>query len=122
MEKNAENDKIYIEKILKYIDLLKEAFEHFGIKKSDDLMDSELAQLTVSQLITNIYETRKNITDETLGILTGFNKLKLAGARNIASHDYENLNFYIVYDICKKLISVTIGEELENELEPECCD
>jgi uncharacterized protein with HEPN domain len=117
MEKNMETDKIYIEKILNYINVLRETFGHFGINSAESLIGSEIASAAVTQTITNIYAAKKNLTGEILGNLNEFGKLKLSGARNIASHDYDSLNFNIIYDICIKLISDKIGEELRNELQ-----
>jgi uncharacterized protein with HEPN domain len=118
MEKNHENDIVYIEKILKYISLIEETFGHFNITGAEELILSEIAELAVTQIITNIYESKKKLSGEALNNLTEFNKLRISGARNIASHDYENLNFHIIYSICEKLVSEKIRKELEDGLEP----
>lgn len=112
MKSNAETDKIYVEKIIKYIDDIKHCFEHFNISSHNDFKAERISQFAVTQIITNIYEVKKKITPETLLMLPEFDKLKIAGARNIASHDYEQVNFRIVYDICNMLMS----EEVLNDL------
>ena len=113
MRPNAKADAIRAEKILKYIVDIKDCFEHFSIKSYNDLKSKRLAQLAVTQIITSIYELKKNITPDALTLLPEFNKIKIAGARNIASHDYERINFKIIYDICDMLIRASVVEELE---------
>jgi len=71
MEKNRGNDIVYIRKILKNINLLKKTFGHFDINDADDLASAEIAGLAVTQAVTNIYESKKNLTDETQQNLTG---------------------------------------------------
>jgi uncharacterized protein with HEPN domain len=43
-----------------------------------------------------------------------FNNIKIAGARNIASHDYEKVNFRIIFDICGMLLSEEVEKELKD--------
>jgi len=52
------------------------------------------------------------MTTETLSDLQTFSRVRVTGARNIASHDYERVNFEIIYDICKMLICEKVTNEL----------
>ena len=105
-------DKICIEKIIKYINDIKTCFSHFDINSPDDLENTRLAQLAITQSITNIHEIKKHMEQEVLDSLSDFNGIKISAARNIASHDYENVNFKIIYDVCNKLTADAVTEEL----------
>jgi uncharacterized protein with HEPN domain len=76
------------------------------------LKSERLSQFAVTQIITNIYELKKKLTPEVLIDMPNFDKIKLAGARNIASHDYEQVNFRMIYDICDMLTSEAVESEL----------
>ena len=73
-----------------------------------------MAQAACTQFITNIYENKKKIQDTTYNKLIEFNKIKIAGARHIASHDYDSLNFMAIYSICNNLIKDVPVSELSN--------
>ena len=64
-------------------------------------------------MITNIYEIKKKIRLETLAKAPSFDRILLKVARNIASHDYESLDFEIVYKRTMQLIKEEVSEELE---------
>lgn len=81
-----------------------------------DLENKGLAGYAVTQIITNIHKLKKKLTDEALLKLPKFDKIRLAGARNIASHDYDRVNFEMVYDFCKMLLSNKIKSELSEVL------
>jgi len=110
---SAKTDIICVEKILKYIDDIKDCLEHFNIKSHNDLKSTRLSQLAITQVITNICEVKKKITPETLQNLQKFDRIKVVGARNIASHDYERINFKIIYDICNMLSCDKVIAELK---------
>ena len=57
---------------------------------------------------------KKKLTDKALIKLPKFDKIRLANARNIASHDYDSLDFGTIYTICKRRL---LGENVKNELE-----
>ena len=114
MKKNNKTDKIYIEKILRYIGDVKECFEFYDIKGHSDLENKRLARYAITQIITNIHEIKKKLTDEVLLRLPGFDKIRLTDARNIASHDYDSLDFKIIYALCKRDI---LDGDVKNELE-----
>ena len=117
MKKSDKTDKICIEKILRYIGYIQECFEHYEIKNHSDLEDKKLAQFAITQIITNIHELRKKLTDEVLLKLPEFDKIRLSNARNIASHDYDSLDFEAVYRICnRRLLSENVKNELEGVL------
>ena len=57
------------------------------------------------------------MTNEVLSKLPEFDKIRLANARNIASHDYDSLDFEIIYRMCeRRLLSDTAKNELEGAL------
>lgn len=115
MKQSLENDKICIEKIMNYIGDIKDCFTHFDINSYSDIESERIAQLAITQCITNIYETKKNVQQTTLDNIPEFDQIKLSTARNIASHDYDSLNFEVIYRISTKLMSDKIYEVLENE-------
>ena len=118
MKKNNKTDKICIEKILGYVEHIRDCFERYNIKSHNDLENEKLAQFAITQIITNIHELKKKLTDEALLKLPEFDKIRLAGARNIASHDYDSLDFEVIYRICKRrLLSENVKNELEGVLE-----
>ena len=113
MKKNSNTDKICIEKILRYVGDIRECFEHYDIKNYKDLESKRLAQYALTQIITNIHEMKKKMTDDVLLKLPELGKIRLANARNIASHDYDRIDFEIIYNICKKqILSDTVHNEL----------
>ena len=98
MKQSKKFDAICIGKILKYIHTINEAYTMFGISNADDLDGNSVCQLAVTQAITNIYQLRQKIQEETLVLMPLFAKLRLGlkAARNIASHDYDSLDFSII--------------------------
>ena len=71
-----------------------------------------MTQAACTQFITNIQEAKKKLQDETYNKLVELNKVKLANARNIASHDYDSVDFGIIYDICNRLTKSIILSEV----------
>ncbi len=114
MKQSNETDKICIEKIIKYIGDIQTCFNHFNITTYSEFENQRLAQLAITQSITNIYETKKYLQQATLYNIPDFDKIKIGVARNIASHDYESINFETIYRICTKLLSSHIKEVLED--------
>ena len=119
MKKNDKTDKICIEKILRYIGDIKECFEFYDIKSHSDLESKRLAGYAVTQILTNIYAAKQKLTNEALMKLPEFDRIKLAGARNIAGHDYDRVNFEMIYDFCNMLLSDKIKSELSEVLNDE---
>jgi len=115
MKENYSRDKACIEKIIKYIYDLENCFTHFNIKSYEDLQKNRLAQLATTQLITNLSETKKLMQQTTLGNIQPFASIKVTTTRHIASHDYDSVNFKIIYDICQKLLMIEVMEVLKSE-------
>lgn len=115
MKQSLETDKVCIEKILKYIDGIQDCFTRLDINSYLDFEKDGIAQLAVTQSITNLHEAKKQIQQVTLDNIAEFDKIKLAVARNIASHDYESVNFETIYRICSRLLSQRTREVLQNE-------
>jgi len=108
-------DLICIEKILRHIQTIKDACILFNIYDPNDLALNEICQLAVTQAITNIYELKQKIQNETINKMILFSNLKfgLKAARNIASHDYDSLDFGIIYGLIEKLMRDDLIDELE---------
>ena len=104
-------DKVCIEKILVYINEIQGFFGQYSINSFEDLEGNNLVKYATTQIITNIYELKKKMSGDTLSNLPNFDKIKLSVARNIASHDYDEVNFSIIYIICSLL------SKSKNELE-----
>ena len=98
--------------IIKSITNISKCFEQHKIENSNNLKNDEIAQAACTQFITNIYENKKKLQNETFNKLVELNKIKIAGARHIASHDYDSVNFIVIYSICNQLIQETILSEL----------
>lgn len=112
---NYKTNKACIEKIFKYINDIQTCLNHFSIASFADLENKRLAQLAITQSITNISEAKKLMSQKVLNKMPAFNDIKILAARNLASHDYENVNFRIIYDVCKKLTADTVMEVLTDE-------
>jgi len=113
MKKSIEYDCKCVERILGYIQKLKDMQERFKVHNLDDFNKDDIYQLATAQIFTNIYETEKNIQESTLDKLTVLKKLNLKVPRNIASHDYESLDFAILYRQVIQLLNSKLTNELE---------
>ena len=114
MKQSIQTDIAVINRILKYIKVMGEAFEQFNIKNSTDLEESHICQLAITQAITNIYELNKKLQTETSVKLILLSKLQysLKAARNISSHDYYSLDFEIIYRLVCQLLKPELSLEL----------
>jgi len=116
MKKSNEIDIQKLNSIIKSLTNIKKAFEQSSITNANKLKKDEITQAACTQFITNIQEAKKKLQDETYNKLVKLNKIKLAMARNIASHDYENLDFGIIYDICRRLVEESVLFEIREIL------
>ena len=112
MKKSKEQDIKKLNSIIKSLTNIKKVFEQNDIINSNGLKRDDITQAACTQFITNIQEDKNKLQDETYNKLIELNKIKLAGARNIASHDYDSLDFGIIYDICKRLTRSVILSEI----------
>ncbi|MCL2851559.1 MAG: hypothetical protein FWE20_00790 [Defluviitaleaceae bacterium] len=113
MKQSYKLDEVCIERILRYIKNIHDAYMTFKITSADELASNDLAHLAITQIITNIYELRQKISADTLAKVPLFDKIGLKAARNIASHDYDSLDFDIIYRRTQQLIKPEIYAELE---------
>jgi len=113
MKPTDKTDIVCINKVLKYIALIRKAYSNFNIKTLDDLEANDICQLAITQAITNIYEVKKKIRADALSRVPSFDKILLKAARNIASHDYDSLDFEIIYKRTLQLLKPEVSEELE---------
>lgn len=65
-----------------------------------------MAQAACTQFITNIYEDKKKLRDETLDKLIELNKVRLD-----TGCDYDNLDFSLIFSICFQLIKAAVLAE-----------
>jgi len=117
MKKSNESDIQILNNIAKYLTNIRKTFEKNEIKNVNHFVTDEIAQAACTQFITNIYEAKKKLQDKTYNKLIELNKINLSGARNIASHDYNSLDFNIIYYISLRLINTTISDEINNTLD-----
>jgi uncharacterized protein with HEPN domain len=122
MEKSIKLDINKINGIIKSLTNIKKCFDQHSVNNANNLKNDEVAQAACTQFITNIYEDKKKLRDETLNKLIELNKIRLAGARNIASHDYDSLEFSVIFLICTQLTKAAVLSEaykILSELESE---
>ena len=112
MKQSNEQDIKNLNSITKSLVNIKKAFEQNNINNTNNLKNDEITQAACTQFITNIQELKKKLQDETYNKLVELNKIKLSGARNIASHDYDSIDFNIIYYICERLIKPVIFAEI----------
>ncbi len=113
MKQSNTFDIVCIGKVLKYIKNIEKAYATFSIVNADDLAENELCHLAITQIITNIYEAKQKMQNTTLEKVPLFNKIGLKAARNIASHDYDSLDFDVVYKRTCQLLKPEVQNELE---------
>ena len=116
MKKSASTDRKCIEKLCKYIGDIKKIIDADSINSSRDLKMTLAAKYAITQLITNCYELSVNMRDETLCSMIEFQKIRLRTTRQIASHDYDRIDYNPVYAICLQLMSDNVYNELINKL------
>jgi len=115
MKQSFKTDKICIEKILRYISQMRHIYELSGVSSPDELEDDFACHLAMTQLITNIHEMTVKIQSETLAKVPSFSMLKprIRAARNIASHDYEGVDFSILFKLINQLLRRSVTNELK---------
>jgi len=115
MKQSKKLDAICIGKILRHIQSINKAYTTLKVENASDLADNDICQLAVTQALTNIYGLRQKIQAETLEQMPLFAKLRLGlkAARNIASHDYDSLDFSMIYNITSRLSDKGTIKELE---------
>ena len=112
MTKSYEQDIQKLNSIVKSITNIKVAFEKFSINDVSNFQNNELVQLCCTQILTNIYQDKKALDENIYNKLTELNKIELGKPRNIASHDYNSLDFSIIYGICKRLVKSIVLSEI----------
>jgi len=113
MKPTIKTDIQCLDRIIKHITSIHEAFTTLNVSSLDDYLQNNICQLATAQVITNIHELKNKLRDETLAKLTQFSSIRTQAARNIASHDYDRLDFRIIYDRAKQLQNSNIADELE---------
>lgn len=102
-----------ITKILKYTKAISDAYTMFEITNVEGLKRNHVCQLAVTQAITNIHEIKKRMSQDVLVQMPLFGKIGLKAVRNIASHDYDSLDFGIIFRRTRQLLASEVNKELE---------
>jgi len=101
----SKDEQILI-KIEKYIGKFSILYSRIKDLSGDEIEDG-MDGMALTQCATNLFELASRITDdelsETLSILSSG---RLAKLRNIASHDYDAVDWAIAKNICAKTLSV----------------
>ena len=109
-------DEIILQKILKYLAKVKRlyaAIEHLPLEDIDDRDES----LALTQCLTNIHSLVQHITNEEItSKLIVFYSSNLNTCRNIASHDYDSLNWFKVKELCRKLLDEKVSAVIKESL------
>lgn len=115
MKKSNRLDVVCIDLILKYIGNLREAYDTYNITSKVELKRATLCHLAVTQLITNIYQSKQKMSEKIIDDTPIFSRLQkaLKAARNIASHEYGELNFGLLHELATELLAKDLIEELE---------
>lgn len=119
MKKSIAVDKQCITKMLKYIEEIKMIIDDGNIASFQDLKASLIHKYAVTQIITNIYELSKKMQDSTLQELKYLDMRMLRTARQIASHNYDALDFRSIFNLCSDLADDLLISELISCLEEE---
>jgi len=90
------NDRILIEKILRYIDKISRYVS--DVEKDEFLNDSKLAEACVLNLM-QIGELAGKVDADFQKLYADVPWSKIRGLRNRLVHDYEGVNFELVWDI-----------------------
>jgi len=123
MKKSQKTDARCIELMLKYISHMEEAYNHYNISSKNDLEENVLCHLAITQLIINVHECKKKVTAESLSHLPHFLTLgrSLKMARNIAGHEYDEINFELLHRLIIRLTDDKTIRELEGLYEALRC-
>jgi len=116
MKKSILTNINHIKRLIKEIEVIESAINQFDIDNITTFKKSDLAQRVCTQCITTVEMTKRLISEDVKNNINKFNKIKLSKTRNISSHDYDNVDMAIVYEISIKLIGEDILFELENEM------
>ena len=109
----SKDEQILI-KIQKYIVILRRLYGDIESLPSDEL-DESIEALALSQCMTNLFELSSKISDDTVADkLNILSSGRIAGFRNIASHDYDSINWNIAKKNCKMVLTV-VTEDCINE-------
>ncbi len=105
-------------KIEKYVGKIKEAYAL--IKDQDETqIDQGLTGYALTQCITNLYEVITRVSNDKLTQKLWPLIKRTRATRNIASHDYESVNWDIVKENCRAIIK-TVTPKLLNECKKIC--
>jgi hypothetical protein len=104
-------DEQCVMKVEKYSKKIDEAYRCIAQMSADDIEDS-LYGFALAQCMTNLYETILRVNSDRLSEMLFPLLKRTRTSRNIASHDYDSLNWDIVKQNCKAIISFVTPEVL----------
>jgi len=110
----SKDEQILI-KISKHLNKLNTLYSSI-VNLTDTEIDDGIEGLALTQCITNLFELSSRIdNDDVLERLSMLSSGRVARVRNIASHDYDSINWSIIKNICRKILS-SITIDVINEL------
>lgn len=106
-------DEQCLQKIEKYTAKIREAFKQIENLTAVEI-DKGLAGYALTQCLTNLYETvvRVNSENLTVKLLPILKRTKIT--RNIASHDYDSINWDIVKDLSRFILKTVTADFLKD--------
>jgi len=113
MKQSIKHDVRKLININKWIICIGAGLENQNIQNVNDFKKNLFVQAACTQLITNIYQDKQILQKDTNQKLILLNQIKLETSRNIASHDYDNVDFNIIYAVCQKLLKDEIRYEID---------
>ena len=103
---------IKIEKYIRRLDQLLKVIAPL----TDDAIDDTIEAMALTQCVTNLFELTSRIEDDDIiDQISILRSAKVGRLKNIASHDYDAVNWSIVKTTCRKILD-TVTPALIHEI------
>lgn len=110
-------NKIVLYKIQKYREKVSRFYSVIENLSPKDIEDTD-ESLALIQCLTNIHSLAMQISNEDIQQkLFVFYGNNINRCRNIASHDYDSLNWHMVKELCKKVLSEKVNLAIKESLD-----
>ena len=110
-------DRIILQKIQKYKSRISRLYSIIENLSPGDIEEKDEAY-ALTQYLTNIHSLLVHVSNEDiqqkLFVLYSNNLIK---CRNIASHDYDSLNWHMVKELCRKILSEKVELAIKESLD-----
>ena len=110
-------DRIILQKIQKYKSRISRLYSIIENLSPGDIEEKDEAY-ALTQYLTNIHSLLVHVSNEDiqqkLFVLYSNNLIK---CRNMASHDYDSLNWHMVKELCRKILSEKIELAIKESLD-----